>query len=388
MPAVAEPVGTAAPAESGSGSTLDAEVGALFGDYVETPASPESSDTGTTPATPPADAAPSGETAPALDSDTAAASDGTTPDAPTDADDPWKDTTPAQYFVGGQPVLSEDIRVFKEGGAAIRPEALPNILSQLAERATLSTRVKQQEQDSKSLAPLTEWTPLDAEGKPTGEPLTGLKGLEAFHVDHAVAQAELSVFRDLLSDPAKLVGLLIKDGDQVVFDPSAVRQWNAELKAATTEARYATRDKIGARISEASRPEAQPVDYAAEAPNIIRAAAGADLDKLTPDDVKLLSGQLRFYHRQGTSKIDGAFGELVQDRIAQRKQLATVTQTVSDATRDGQARMLAAARGVKPATKPATTTPRPNPVAERVENESNLYEQMERAGAAAMRASR
>jgi hypothetical protein len=132
-----------------SATSLEQDLGQMFGDYsaAESRRNPTDSAAGTTPAEP----AEGTEPEPMTDGRARSRRVPTrprrramglpqTPLPRAAEDDPFKDTTPAQYVVNGQPVPVEDIRVFKEGGAVIRPESLPNVLAKLAERDTLSER--------------------------------------------------------------------------------------------------------------------------------------------------------------------------------------------------------------------------------------------------------
>jgi hypothetical protein len=160
---------TAESADVSSATSFEADVANLFGDYSApsdggSPEPESTSAAGTTPAEPATgtDTETASDPAAAGDATTTAASDGTTPDTPpatgaADAD-PFADTTPATFMVNGVSVTNEDIRVFKEGGAVIRPEALPNVLSKLSERESLQDRNHRQSQEYQTFAKVVEWT--------------------------------------------------------------------------------------------------------------------------------------------------------------------------------------------------------------------------------------
>lgn len=397
-------VATSSAAES-SAPSLAESVGELFGDFTgggETP-DPTESAAGTTPAEPAAEA---GETAsePVASGDgtDASASEGTTPDAqaPVVEDDPFKDTQPASYMLNGTPVPVEDIRVFKEGGAVIRPESLPNVLSKLAERDTLSERVRTRDAEYNALAKATEWTGSD------NQTITGPQAAVERIVAHAAAVSEndLIVSEVLKCPDLHAAGFLTTelrpDGkggqyEAVIFRPDALARLQTQNELRQLKATQAIRDHYGKLIASAAQPSAPPVDYAAAAPGLIADLAKAsnlDASVLTAGDRSILAKQLPFHTRDG--KVSLEWQELVKDRIADRAASKASSQklvtTTTDAVKKGQAAMAAAARGVKqtPAKTPAAPLRQPSPQAERSQNEGEAFDALLSSGAAAMRAAR
>lgn len=393
-------------ATTSSATDLESSLGALFGDYTESGESPEPETTsaaGTTPAEPAAGTEPDAGNAPAPDGDAAAtaASDGTTPDTPTasaaDDQDPFADTTPATFMVNGQPVTTEDIRVFKEGGAVIRPEALPNVLQRLSERESLQSRNHEQSQQYQVLAKATEWT------DPSGKTYTGPEAAVELRVGNASMFAENQLIVSVLTDPDQLerclTTVMVPDGkggqrERVVFSEDAldslrIRNENAQMKIA-----QAIRDHYRGVISDASKPQPAPLDYATETPKLVTqlaTAAQLDASVLTAEDKQLLAEQLPFHVKDGNASIawQNLAKRMMTQRAAEKANAAKLVSTTQDATKTGLANMAAAARGLKPAARPVAPAPRPvSPHAQRAETEGDLYDLQERAAAAALRNAR
>ncbi len=249
----AAPAGTAT---ESSATPFEASVGELFGDYSSGGESPELTDeeTGTTPETPAAGAenetgSATAETA--TPDGTTTTSDGATPDAATAADANWlTETTAAQYVVNGVSIPVEDIRVFKEGGAVIQPEALPNVLSKLAERDQLTERVRTREQEYQTLSKVSEWT------GPDNQTVTGPQAAIERIVAHAAVLAENQLLVDeILSSPdLHAAGLLttkvLPDGkggtyEAVVFRPDAIKALQTRNELQQLKASSAIREHYG-----------------------------------------------------------------------------------------------------------------------------------------------
>jgi hypothetical protein len=398
----------------------------MFGDFGtsegdESPESGPTSAAGTTPAEPTPETAtePSAATEPAGATATPAPSDGTTPAAaqvlPAE-DDPFKDTTPATYVALGRSVPVEDIRVFKEGGAVIRPEALPNILSKLAERENLHEQNRAQYDQLKDFERLSEWKTQGEDGKE--QTLTGRDALIASRSDFDSLKASFDTFIPILQPAADgsypLLEALVQvdDKGRIVANPAIVSQ----LLERANNAEFRAKVNVRERVAQISRPtqtsgrsaetatQLDPVALRAEAPRVIQLVGqqeGVDTKLLTADDQKFLGDQFpRFVRavteeerrdpnlRNQTHITDAAFAQLVARQVALRKEMATSVQVTEKATREGQARMAAAARGVKPA-KPQTPTapekPTP-PVEERAASEGELFDTIVRSGSRALRA--
>ena len=382
--------------EDASASSFDSEVAQFFGDFTalgdETPETTESA-AGTTPGEPAAGTA--ADPTAAADGSATAQSDGTTPfAAAATEEDPFKDTTPASYIVNGQPVTSEDIRVFREGGAVIRPEALPNVLSQLAERATLQARAATNEQQYRTLAKVSEW-----HDQSSGKTYTGPEAAVEMRIGNATLLAENKLLVDVLTDPARLASILgtrqVADGkggirEEIVVRPDALATLQRENLLTQRELAQVIRNHFQGVIAEAGKPQAAAINYATEGPRLIQAIGEQgklDASVLTPDDRALLIEQIPFHVQKGL--VSMAWQNLVKQTIASRVRekasLQSTTVTVANATKEGQARMAAAARGVKQPTRPVAPATPVKPVNQRAQNDSDAWDMMERAAASAMR---
>ena len=373
----------------------------MFGDFSgggETPDSPDSAE-GTTPAEPADGAAePGSATEPAADA--APPSDGTTPDAeaPAVEADPFTETTAASYMLNGQPVSVEDIRVFKEGGAVIRPEALPNILSKLAERDTLSEGARTAKQQYDTLSKVSEWT------GPDNRTVSGPEAAVERIVAHAavLSENELIVSQVLTCPDLHAAGFLTTelraDGkggqyEAVIFRPDAIKSLQTQNELRQLKASQAIRDHFKTVISQSAQSPPAPINFETATPPLVKLIADQsklDASALTAGDRAMFAKQLPYHLKDGLASLD--WQEMVKERIQLRTDQKTssrqLVSSTEDATKKGLANMAAAARGMKP--RVAVTTPATpvSPQHERMKNEGDLYDQMERAAARSLRAAR
>ena len=396
MPEATE--GTAAP-ERSSATALESDLGQMFGDFTSPDESPEpdASAAGTTPVEPAAgtEKEPEGEEAPVT---TEQPSEGTTPDAaPVVDEDPFKDTTPGEYIVNGKPVTVEDIRVFKEGGAVIRPEALPNIYSKLAERDQLAERVRARDTEYQTLSKATEWTDQD------GKSYTGPEAAIEMRIANAGLFAENQLLVSSILQSEDLQALLttkqVADGnggvrEVVIFRPDVIKDLQRENALQQRELTATTRDHFKGVLAEASKSAAPAIDFAAATPQLVSQIAETlklDATALTAADRQLLADLLPDHVKNGQASLkwQKLAATMMKDRAAQKASATSLVSTTEKATKDAQARMAAAARGVKPASRPATPVApkKPNPVVEHMADEGVLFDSMISAGAKAMRAS-
>lgn len=397
IPETAHSVGDAT---TPSATPFESDIGEMFGEFGGGAPEPDAEAEGTPPSGPAdvtdqeAEGAPGSATG---DAD-AVPSDGTPPVAAPDAldDDPFKDTAPAEYVVDGKRIPVEDIRVFKEGGAVIRPESLPNILAKLAERDTLSTEARTVRQQYDTLAKVSAWT--GADDKTVSGPEAAIERIVA----HAAVLSENQLLIEHLTDPDKLYALLtteqVPDGkggmrERVILSPAALAHLKTENENRQWKATQAIREHFGRVVAESSAPVRAPIDHAAAAPGLIaQFAQQAKLDAsvLTPADQAMLAKQLPAHVRDGLVSV--AWQELVAERIQLRAEQKAATQrvvtTTQDATKKGLANMAAAARGVKASPGKPVVVPPVSPQTERLTNEGDLYDQMERASARALRSAR
>lgn len=376
----------------------------MFGDLPDTggesPGSDETSAAGTTPAEPAAGTETETPDAAPKDGATADASEGTTPETPAatppEDSDPFADTTPATFMVNGVPMTNEDIRVFKEGGAVIRPEALPNVLNRLSERESLFERNRAQSQEYQTLAKVTEWT-----DQSSGKTLTGPDAAIEMRIGNAALLAENKLLIETLTNPDKLYSVLtteqVPDGqggvvERVILNPTALQTLQRENELTRRELELAIRDHYRGVIAESSKPQPPPVNYEAATPELlgqIASAANLDASVLTADDKRLLADLLPEHTKDGLASVkwQNLAKTMMKDRAAQKLATQTVATVAQKAAQDGAARMAAAARGVKPVTKPTAPVSRkqvPTPETSRAQNEGDAWDMAERAAARAL----
>lgn len=397
------PVETAAPAASATESSapsLAESLGEMFGDFSGGGESPESEDSaaGTTPAEPApgTEPDPASETAAAADGATETLSDGTTPAAASESaspDDPFKDTQPASYMLNGQPVSVEDIRVFKEGGAVIRPESLPNVLSKLAERDQLAAEHRTAKQQYDTLNRVIEWKDS------TGKTYTGAEAAIENRIANAALYAENNLMLPILTSEDLQPYLTTKKvadasgtlREVVIFRPNVLESLSEKARFQKEQIDFATRKHYAGVIAESSKAQPAPLDFPSLSKNTIGAIAEQsklDASVLTPADHVLLAKQLPANTKDGMASM--AWQELVKDRIQLRAEQKTsavkLVTSITDATKKAQANMVAAARGMKPvAAKPAALVKAPTPQAQRAQNEGDAFDIANRSASRAMR---
>lgn len=350
--------------QDGSSSvSLEDFAGEAFGDLSvgETPGTPDSGDAAGTPpqSTPPETPEPShgpeGTTTTERPGTPPVDAAAATPDAgaPPSEDDPFAAATPATYTVDGQERTYAGIKILGEdfgNRGIIEPTDLPDVLRRLGERDHLVDANQVAYRERQAIEPLTSWTITGDDGKE--QTLTGQAGLMAMHVDHVRKDALISVMDQVFASPDALIGLLMKDANgAVTIDPAALRNLQREIRLSAGEAAEKAKAQLGSRVAEATKPAPAPIDFTTEAPRLVKQIAGADYVKLTPEDHKFLAAQLPIYTQGKT--VHNAFSDLVADRLALRGQIAKVGTTVTDAAKENAAKLAAAARGLKPAAKPA-----------------------------------
>jgi hypothetical protein len=397
---------TAESADVSSATSFEADVANLFGDYSApsdggSPEPESTSAAGTTPAEPATgtDTETASDPAAAGDATTTAASDGTTPDTPpatgaADAD-PFADTTPATFMVNGVSVTNEDIRVFKEGGAVIRPEALPNVLSKLSERESLQDRNHRQSQEYQTFAKVVEWTDPS-----TNKTYSGPEAAIEMRIGNASLFAENALLMKEIVQSENLESLLttkqVADGrgalkEVVVFRPEAIDALRREYALQQREITATIRDHYRGVMADASKPQPAPINYEAETPKLLTAlAADAKLDAslLTAEDRKQLADLLPEHTKDGLASVkwQNLAKSFMRERAAQKANASQLVTSTQAATKEGLARMAAAARGVRAPIKPsATARVIPEPKDERASNEGEAFDLMLNAGASALR---
>jgi hypothetical protein len=374
------PVGTD---DSGSESLADF-VGSMMGDY----RSSESSEpTGTPPASPEAPTAVPKGTEPV--EPTATPPDGaptTPPDAAAPETDPLASATPFTYTVDGKAQTYDGIRVLGDDGAIIDADKLADLGTRLGERDRLVGVNQQLYQEKKALEPLTQWTTTGADGKE--QTISGQAGLIEFHASNARKDAIIAAYDAMFEAKdgqlPPVFDLFVNVEGKILPDEKAWRAIFSEVRWNAKTAEDAVRGRLGTAVTEAAKPAPAQINYEASAPALIQSLAGADFKLLTPQDLKSLSGQVKFYARPGTTTIEDQFGDRVKELIALRQEQAKLGPVLTDAAKANAAKLAAAARGQKPGT-PVKPTPKPSEAQVKATEAQDLYDLQEKAAAAALR---
>lgn len=393
----------AAPEAAALAETFTNEVNEFFGDVAPAgePDEATPSDGSTPDAAPPTDAVDDATTVEGADGTKTPSEETTSAAAPVAVeDDPFKDTEAASYVLNGKAIPVEDIRVFKEGGAVIRPESLPNILSKLAERDTLSEKLQTRDRDYQTLSKVSEWKD-DASGKTYAGPEAvvelRVRATELF------AENQLMVSEILQSEDLHAAGFLttkripdstVEGGfrEAVVFRPDAIARLQEKNELRNLKASSAVRAHYTGILDSAAKV-APPVDFTAAAPDLIQKVATAsslDASVLTASDKSILAKHLPFHTRNGLASLEwqDLVKDRIQDRLSQKSSTAKVVDTTTKAVKEGQARMLAAARGVKPVVAKPVPVKAPTQATERAQNQGDAWDALESASARALRSSR
>ena len=294
------------------------------------------------------------------------------PSAAQAAADPLAGTEPFTYTVNGeQKTLAGVYRVPGEG--LLVPEDQVSSLQQVAERADVLDRVTRElTAQNTTYERLSAWNVTDPDG--TQRTLSGQQGLEAMRVELAQQAAAISAIDVLLSDPQNIVNLLVSDGQGgVTIDPRSLKMLALEVRSAAVDAERQERSKfatLGQSTSGPASSGSSGQDYTAQAPAVIKQAAGAAYDTLSADDRSLLADQLSRYVRPVTEEdrrwnpalkigapiVDASFTKVVQHLAAQRQASSKVAEAAERAGKfnGGQDR---GRQPAKPTPKPAAPIP-------------------------------
>ncbi len=382
--------------EAPSAPSLADDLAEMFGDIPEKDVETPEPETETTPGTTPEAETAGTETGAEAAALPGAAPGETTSPPATEEQDPLADTTPATFNVNGKPVTNEDIRVFKEGGAVIRPESLPNVLNKLSERESLFERNRAQSQEYQTLAKLAEWTDTES-----GKTFTGPEALIELRIGNSALLAENKLLVETLLDPDRLYSILateqVPDGkgglrERVVISPQALRNLQTENENQRLKLTNAIRSHFQGVIAETQRPATASIDYSAITPTLVQEVAkqaNLDASALSAADLKVLAEQLPFHIRDGLASVawQNLVKTLIQDRVSHKATTQSVAVATEKAAREGAARMAAAARGIKPRTTatPIATQPKTPQISERAQADSDAWDIMESAASRAMR---
>ncbi len=359
------------------------------------------------------------ETPPAAGGDTPAPATGTTPaagtegnapaeragDTPADATvaapdtnalvppaqaegDPLEGATGFAYVVNGQSRQTDDIRVLKDGGAIILPEAFPKIAQRLSERDHYFEQNRDLYAKQQEFERLSSWQIPGADGKLTD--VKGRDGLVALHSDFARETSAGQVVLDLLTSKGLNGYLHTAEDGRIVLSPAGTEYLRTQIENAQFRALQAT----SARMGELSKPAAPtaPAPMAPErvmalAPGVIDHAlteAGLPVALLTAQDRQILGAQMsRFLAvENGAQVVDRQFAALVKQMAEMRKETASNTTAVTEAAKANAARIAAATRApARPGARPAA----PNAATQREDDQDAAWDLRFNAAASAMR---
>jgi hypothetical protein len=298
---------------------------------------------------------------------------GGTPSAASAAADPLAGTEPVPYTVNGEArTLAWGHRVPGEGVFLTEAE-MPQLQS-LAERADILDRVTRDLTDQNTVYErLSQWPSIDSEGKSVT--LSGQQGLEAMRVENARKDGLISVMDAILTDPAKLLSLLAKDGQgNIVVDPDAIGNLTMRAQLTADQSERVARAQFSKAQSPVQTPPAGPNDYTSKAPKVIEQAAGANFAALLPEDKTMLANQIGRYVRTVTEEdrrwnpslkvggpiVDAAYEQVVQ-HLATQRAAAKTQATAAEAAGKFNGGM---DRNRQPARQPAKAPPAQPPKTE------------------------
>lgn len=382
-------------APESSAPSLSDYLAEQFGDMGPEPGEspePSSSAAGSTPAEPETGTAESGATETAEGA--GEAEPGSTPAdaaATPDDTDPFADTAPATITVHGRPIPIEDIRVFKEGGAVIRPDRLDGILAKLAERETLSEKARATDAQLAAFTKASEWTDGD-------KTYTGPDAIAESRIANATLATELQAWEGLMLNPngidiAQLETRMVSDGkggqvERLFLSDAALKGMSREVQLTRREMAGAIREHFKTLVAESSKPAPAPVDFASEVTPLVGQLAtqhGLDAKTLTALDREILADLLPGATKDG--KVSAAWQNravaLMKERAASRQTTTQIASSAQTAAQKNAARLAAAARGGKPA-KSAPVRPA-KVVDERQDEQANAFMTSLNAGASALR---
>jgi hypothetical protein len=184
----------------------------------------------------------------------------------------------------------------------------------------------------------------------------------------------------------------------VIFRPEAVEDMRREAALQRREITAQIKDHYKTALQ--SAVTAPPVDFNSAAPTLISMIASEqslDASALKPIDRELLAELLQTQLQRspdGRQLASVAWQKrasaMIRARMEEKSSQAKVVDTTTKAVKEGQARMLAAARGVKPAqvARPTSKPVVPSPQAARIEAEGDAFDALLSSGASAMRTAR
>lgn len=382
-----------------SSPSLVSVIGEMFGDYSDAEPEPEA---GSPPVETPESANSSEGTAESepAGSPPASADPESVPDSSTQSltdVDPLDGATPLAYTVNGESRTFDGITVLKDGGAIVDPDALAKLQQRISAHDHLYEQQQAQHQKYSDLERLTKWEQTAPDG--TKQTLTGAQAVEAMRVNGLQATSALRTIVNVLSDPESFRQLhdvvgSPETGYQLVRNEAAFKQLMREAMLASGEATLQAKAHM-ATLS--VRPPAPDPDAASFAePTITALMQQAGIANLTPADRAFVQGQFPLYTRPATPQERQAYGhpyvvqpqfiDLLKTLGARAAETAKVATVATDAAKNNQARLAAAAVGKPAARQPARITPTKEPERTRADDFDTMWDRQQAAAAGALRA--
>lgn len=387
------------PAVESSGS-LEDFVGSAFGEFSEgsepgreeTPEVAASEPSPEHPASPEEAPAPEGTDKAERTGEPPKTAASEAPDKATPDDDPLKSATPFTYVVNGETKTYDGIKVLGTDGAIIDADKLEDLQRRLGERDHLYEANSTLWNTQRQLERLSEWKVRGEDGQE--RVLQGREGLEAMRVENAQKEASLNALASIFQRDqqgnfpnfAKLVtvvqGPVGQDGQPtlvIVPDQEFLNNLIASADQAEKIAAFETREALGKLAQAPAASTSQAQDFSSQALPMIEIAAkaaGIDSKVLTEKDRGFLASQFPRYVRAstiaderanptdprfkvGSPIVDASFTQVVKDRVEMRTEASRSVISATQATKENEARLAAAARTTK--TPQTTTTQRKRP---------------------------
>lgn len=380
--------------QSTTESTLADDITSLFGDGFSESPETESKDAGAPPAGEPQ--TPDTAQASSEGADNAehagappagAATTTVTPDQGTPADDdPLAGAEPFTYTVNGQQRTFEGLTKLGDRGAIVTADALTKLQQRLSERDNLFERQQEQYQKyaalEESFNKLTQWSV--GKDQQTGQErvLTGADAVQAQRVMLGRSVATLQVLAKALDDPEQFSRLVsvVDDGQgglAIVPDRHAIEHLktladNAAMRAEQSVAQHFANLRSSLKaVPQTSTPEAPQTATTLEPTQALESVKGfvtqLDVKGLTKEDEEFLAESLPRYVRPATAEeraqynsptvVDISFGKLIQRTAQMRASVATTASAASQAAKENERKLAAAATGIRPKTPRLPVTP-------------------------------
>lgn len=299
-----------------------------------------------------------------------------------DKTDPPTDDLPASqpltYTVNGESRSWADIDVIPGHGAIIPERALGQLQQRLSERDNLFERSQQQFQQYQALEKLTEWKQAGPNGQEVT--LSGPQGIEALKVMAGRALSSIDTITKVFTSNPEAFLTVDPATNKVMWDKTALQHLATRAELAELNAERQIRQQFQSfgvnPQQQAAQQSSPPFDLAANAPTLVTTVVKeVGAQGLTKEDTDFLAGMIPRFVRTATQSdvmnnpmlrigepvLDNQFKELVKRQAATNAQATKTTTATTQAERENQARLAAAARGqtvVRPHTRntPTRTT--------------------------------